>query len=63
MFLSIPCFCLGGGNNMRRYGTLHTHSESGILTITMNRPDGRNALKQLYDDEIQRRRAGSSDAK
>ena len=36
---------------MRRYGTLHTHSESGILTITMNRPDKRNALNpELMDD-------------
>ena len=29
---------------MRRYPTLHTHTENGILTITMNRPDKRNAL-------------------
>src|SRR5271170_4702002 len=36
---------------MRRYGTLHTHMESGICTITMNRPDKRNALNpDLMED-------------
>ena len=36
---------------MRHYGTLHTHVESGILTITMNRPDKRNALNpELMED-------------
>lgn len=36
---------------MRRYGTLHIYSESGIQTITMNRPDKRNALNpEMIDD-------------
>ncbi|MBV8671937.1 MAG: enoyl-CoA hydratase/isomerase family protein, partial [Acidobacteriaceae bacterium] len=29
---------------MRHYGTLHTYFDKGILTITMNRPEKRNAL-------------------
>lgn len=36
---------------MRRYGTLHIHTENGILSITMNRPDKRNALNpQMIED-------------
>ena len=36
---------------MRHYGTLHTYLDSGILTITMNRPEKRNALNpEMIDD-------------
>lgn len=36
---------------MTHYSTLHTHTESGIHTILLNRPEKRNALTpQLIDD-------------
>jgi methylglutaconyl-CoA hydratase len=37
---------------MRVYATLLTHSEKGILTITMNRPDKRNALNPGMIDDL-----------
>lgn len=39
---------------MNHYATLHTHTESGVHTILLNRPEKRNALTpQLIDDLIQ----------
>jgi methylglutaconyl-CoA hydratase len=39
---------------MTHYATLHTHTDSGIHTILLNRPDRRNALTpQLIDDLTQ----------
>jgi methylglutaconyl-CoA hydratase len=39
---------------MGRYATLHTHTEGGTLTITMNRPDKRNALNPAMMDDLTR---------
>jgi methylglutaconyl-CoA hydratase len=48
---------------MLRYGTLHTHTESGVLTITMNRPDKRNALNpEMMEDLTHAFLAASGDA-
>jgi methylglutaconyl-CoA hydratase len=37
---------------MRRYATLHLYTEGGILTITMNRPDKRNALNPAMMEDL-----------
>ncbi|MFY9939293.1 MAG: enoyl-CoA hydratase-related protein [Silvibacterium sp.] len=48
---------------MLRYGTLHTHTEGGVLTITMNRPDKRNALNpEMMEDLTHAFLAASGDA-
>lgn len=45
---------------MTHYSTLHTHTESGIHTILLNRPEKRNALTpQLIDDLKQALEAGA----
>jgi len=48
---------------MLRYGTLHTHTEGGVLTISMNRPDKRNALNpEMMEDLTHAFLAASGDA-
>ena len=37
---------------MGQYSTLHTHSDGGVLTLTMNRPEKRNALNPAMMDEL-----------
>lgn len=37
---------------MTHYLTLHTHAEGGLLTVTMNRPEKRNALNAAMINEL-----------
>jgi len=46
---------------MRRYATLHTHTDSGILTVTMNRPDKRNALNPEMIEDLTHAFIGAGD--
>lgn len=39
---------------MTRYSTLHSHTDNGLLTITLNRPEKRNALNPAMIDELTR---------
>jgi methylglutaconyl-CoA hydratase len=41
-----------GDNDMGHYQTLHLHTDSGVLSITLNRPEKRNALSPQMMEEL-----------